>query len=181
MRSPFITGKKLYLRGLKREDLRGNMFNWANDSEVTHYMFMGLVPNSIELMEEEYDKLTRSEKDIILAIIDKKSDKHIGNVGLYSINWVARSAEYRIIIGEKAFWNKGYGTEAANLILDYGFNKLNLNKMWLGVNAENKTAVKSYEKSGFVKEGLLREEIYRNGLYYNAIRMSILRKEFHGR
>ena len=180
MQSSFMTGKKLYLRGLKKEDLGGNMFNWANDSEVTHYMFMGLVPNSIELMEEEYNKLVRNEKDVVLAIVDKKSDAHIGNAGLYSINWVARSAEYRIIIGEKKFWNKGYGREAAKLIINYGFNKLNLNKIWLGVNAENKAAVKSYENSGFVREGALREEIYRNGKYYDAIRMSMLRKEFHG-
>lgn len=180
MQSHFMTGEKLYLRGLKKEDLRGNMFNWGNDCEVTHYMFMGLVPNNIELMEEEHDKLIHSEKDIVFAIIDKKSDTHIGNVGLYTINWVTHSAEYRIIIGEKEFWNKGYGTEAANLILHYGFNKLNLNKVWLGVNADNKAAVKAYEKSGFIREGALREEIYRNGKYYDAIRMSVLRREFHG-
>lgn len=181
MQSPFIMGEKLYLRGLDKEDLRGNMFKWANDPEVTHYMFMGLKPNAIELMEEEYEKLIRSEKDIVFAIIDKESDAHIGNAGLYVINWVSRSAEYRIVIGEKEFWDKGYGKETARLILDYGFNKLNLNKIWLGVNAEHKAAVKSYEKSGFVKEGSLREEIYRNGKYYDATRMSILRKEFYGK
>ena len=178
---PFIEGEKLYLRELKKEDLRGNMFNWANDPKVTHYMFMGLRPNSIEVMEEDFDKLIRSEKDIVFSIVDVKSDAHIGNVGLYTINWVARTAEYRIVIGEKDFWSKGYGAEAAKLILDYGFNKLNLNKIWLGVNSEHKAAVKSYEKVGFIKEGVLRQEIYRNSRYYDATRMSILRKEFDGK
>lgn len=178
MRHPFIIGKKIYLRGLEKEDLTGNYFQWANDSEVTHYMFMGAVPNNIQLLEEEYDKLIRSEHDVVFAIIDKKTDTHIGNAGLYTINWISRSAEYRTIIGEKKFWGKGYGTEATKLVLEYAFDKLNLNKVWLGVNAENTAAVKCYENAGFIREGVLREEIYRNGKYYNAIRMSVLRKEY---
>jgi RimJ/RimL family protein N-acetyltransferase len=121
-----------------------------------------------------------SDKDIVFAIVDKKTNEHIGNAGLYTINWLYRSAEYRIIIGEKKYWNKGYGAEAAGLIIDYGFNKLNLNKVWLGVNTENKGAVRSYIKSGFKEEGILRDEIYRNGRYYDAVRMSILRREFYG-
>jgi [ribosomal protein S5]-alanine N-acetyltransferase len=175
----YMKGKNIYLRGLRREDLRGNMFNWANDEEITYYMYMGLKPNCIDVMEKEYDALVNSNKDIAFAVIDKDKSSHIGNVGLYEINWLYRSAEYRIVIGEKNYWNKGYGTQAANLVIGYGFDKLNLNKIWLGVNAENKNAIKSYKNTGFIEEGLLRDEIYRNGRYYDAVRMSILRNEFY--
>jgi len=181
MKACFIKGNKLYLRGLFKEDLRGNMFHWANDPEVTHYMYMGLRPNNLELMEEEYHQLIHSEKDVVFAIIDKKNDVHIGNAGLYAVNWVARCAEYRIVIGEKKYQNKGYGTEATKLVVRYAFDKLNLNKVFLGVNADNKAAVKAYKKAGFVQEGVLRQEIYRNGKYYDAICMSILRKEFYAK
>ena len=179
MKESFIAGQKLYLRGLKKNDLCGAMFNWANDSKVTYYMCMGLKPNSMELMEEEYSQLIHSDKDVVFAIVDKKTGAHIGNVGLYAINWVARSAEYRIVIGERKYHGKGYGTETAKLIVAYAFDKLNLNKVFLGVNAENKTAIKSYKNSGFVEEGRARQEIYRNGRYYDAITMSILREEFY--
>lgn len=180
MKTPFITGEKLYLRGLEREDLKGNMSNWANDSEVTYYMYTGLKPNTMGALEKEYETIVHSDKDVVFALIDKKTNEHIGNAGLYTINWLYRSAEYRILIGEKSYWSKGYGAEAAKLIIDYGFDKLNLNKVWLGVNAENKGAVKSYKNVGFKDEGTLREEIYRNGKYYDALRMSILRSEFYG-
>jgi len=176
---PFIVGKKMYLRGLERKDLTGNYFQWANDPDVTYYMFMGVKPNSIEQMEEEYNRLVSSNNDVVFAIIDKKTHKHIGNAGLYAINWVSRSAEFRIIIGEKEFWGKGYGAESTKLLVRYAFEKLNLNKVWLGVNAENLRAVKSYENAGFVKEGILRQEIHRNSKYYDAIRMSILRSEYY--
>ncbi len=178
---PFIIGKKIYLRGLERNDLSGNMFQWANDPEVTHFMFMGIKPNTLENLEADYESLSKSDKDFVFAIIDKKTDRHIGNAGLYAINWISRSAEYRIIIGEKKYWNKGYAQETAALILKYGFDKLNLNKIWLGVNASNKAGAASYKKSGFAEEGILRQEIYRNGQYYDAVRMSILRKEFYGK
>ena len=181
MKIPFMSGERLYVKGLEKEDLQGNMFGWANDSEVTYYMYTGLKPNSIDVLEKEYDQLIHSDKDVVMAIVDKKTSTHIGNVGLYAINWLYRSAEYRILIGEKKYWSKGYGFEAANLIIEYGFSKLNLNKIWLGVNADNQAAVKSYKKSGFVVEGVLRQEIYRNGRYYDAIRMSILRDEFYGK
>ncbi|MFC2048073.1 GNAT family N-acetyltransferase [Chloroflexota bacterium] len=178
MRHPFIVGEKIYLRGLEKNDLTGNMFQWANDTEVTYYMFMGAMPNSIELLEEEYEQLIRSKNDVVFAIIDKKTDTHIGNVGLYVINWISRSAEFRIIIGEKEYWSNGYGTEATKLTAQYGFEKLNLNRVWLGVNAEHKDAIKAYENAGFVHEGTLRQEQYRNSRYYDVVRMSILREEY---
>ena len=180
MRNPFLVGKKIYLRGLTRTDLSGPMFQWANDPEVTHFMFMGWRPNTEEGLQKEYDAAISGDTNVLFAICDKKTDLHIGNAGLHDIRWISRSAEYRIIIGNQKFWNKGVGQETAKLLTAYGFSKLNLNKIWLGVNKDNKAGVQSYKKSGFVEEGILRQEIYRNGKYYDAVRMSILRQEHHG-
>jgi RimJ/RimL family protein N-acetyltransferase len=178
MHHPFIVGEKIYLRGLEKNDLTGNMFQWANDPEVTYYMFMGAMPATIELLEEEYEQLVKSISDVVFVIVEKETDIHVGNVGLYLINWISRSAEFRIIIGEKEYWDKGYGTETTKLTVEYGFEKLNLNRVWLGVNAAHKAAIKAYKNVGFVHEGILRQEIYRNGKYYDAVRMSILREEY---
>jgi [ribosomal protein S5]-alanine N-acetyltransferase len=178
MRHPFIVGEHLYLRGLTRDDLGGNMFNWANDAEVTRYMFMGAVPNTPQSLEREYDSLAASQNDVVLAVVDTATDAHIGNTGLYAINWISRLAEYRIIIGEKDYWGRGYGTEAARLTVAYGFEKLNLNCIFLGVNAEHAAAIRSYEKAGFVHEGKMRQIIYRNGRYYDGVRLSMLREEY---
>ncbi len=60
----------------------------------------------------------------------------------------------------------------------HGFEKLNLNRIYLGVNAENKSGVRAYEKSGFTREGVLRQEQYRNFRYYDVIRMGILRSDY---
>mgnify|MGYP001173869309 CR=1 FL=1 len=187
MHHPYIVGKRLYLRGIEKEDLLGTMFQWPNDPEITHYMVMGAVPNAGSIycswnsLEEEYEKLRKSETDIVFAIVDKESDTMIGVIGLYDLSWIPRRAELRIVIGETDFWGKGYGTEATKLVVEYAFEKLNLNKVYLGVNAEHKRAIKVYRTAGFIEEGILRKEQYRNGNYYDVVRLSILREEYYAK
>lgn len=184
LQNPFIVGDRIYLRGITREDIAGNMANWPNDSEVTEYMVMGTVPNSGPLycswdsIDREYEKLRESKRDVIFAIVENKKDLLIGIAGLYEINWLSRFAELRIVIGEKKFWNKGYGTEAVNLLVEYGFDKLNLHKVELGVNASDERANKAYIKAGFVYEGTKRHYHFRNGRYYDAKLYSILEDEY---
>ena len=179
MKHPFIEGLKIYLRGIEKRDLEGRFFQWANDKEVTHYLFMGVFPNILENLEEWFEEIRKSNKDVVFMIIDKNTDQEIGFCGFHEIRWIHRSAEYRAFIGEKEFWGKGYGQEATKLMLRYGFELLNFNRIWLGVNAEHKRAINSYLKCGFTKEGVLRQEIYRNSKYYDVIRMSILREEYY--
>jgi len=178
MNHEFLTGQKLYLRGLEKADLTGNMFQWHNDAEVTKYMIAGAVPNTLSVLEAEYEQLTASPNDVVFAIMDQASDTHIGNIGLYNIRWLVRAAELRIIIGEKTYWGKGYGLEATRLTVGYAFDRLNLNKVFLGVNAAHQAALNCYQRAGFVWEGALRQEIFRNGVYYDAARLSILRHEY---
>lgn len=177
MKNPFIVGEKIYLRALEAEDVK-NYYHWLNDPEVTKYTSHGIFPVTREEEEKWYSEVAKSKNTIVLAIVDKKTDTHIGNCTIQNINWTNRHAEYAVIIGEKKFWRKGIGTEVAKLLIEHAFNRLNLNKVWLGVNTQNKGAVRSFEKAGFVREGILRQEIYRNGRYYDVVRMSILKQEY---
>ena len=120
----------------------------------------------------------RNQNEITLAVRDRQTDTFIGTTGLYSVNWIMRTAEFRVFLGNKTFWNRGIGTESTKLMVVYGFEKMNLNRIWLGVNTENIGGVHAYEKAGFAKEGILRQEQYRNFRYYDVIRMSILRCEY---
>jgi len=179
MESLFFSFDKFYLRGIKLEDYTDGLFNWANNQEVTHYMVTGLKPSIKENFAKLYSDIINNPTEVVFTIVDKESDKAIGLVGLYRMDLQVRSAEFRIIIGDKKFWGKGIGTLCAKTIVDYAFRNLNLNKVWLGVNEENIGAYKSYLKAGFVEEGKLRQEIYRNNKYYDAIRMSFLRSEWN--
>lgn len=178
MKCPFIIGKKVYLRPLLREDLTENYLKWINDQEITSFMETGIFPSTLENLTSFYESVQSSNKDVILAIIYKKTDKHIGNARLGPINWVHRKSYFGIMIGDKSIWGKGIGTEVTELILDYAFNRLNLNKVSLGVAVDNKKAIRSYKKAGFQEEGRLKEELFWNGKYIDTIYMGITRKQF---
>lgn len=169
---PFLEGEKIVLRGLERKDVEGKWFNWFNDSRVTQFTERGVYPNTREGLLEFYRKSVKGGNDLVLAIIWKQNGQHIGNVGLHRIDWVHRRSEFAIVIGEKGYWGRGVGSEAAKLIKEHGFRKLNLHKIFLGVRVDHKAAVKVYKKAGFKIEGRLREEVYRNHKYWDIYIMS---------
>ncbi|MCI0709573.1 MAG: GNAT family N-acetyltransferase [Chloroflexi bacterium] len=89
-----------------------------------------------------------------------------------------RAASIGIGIAEPAYREKGYGTEAMRLMLDYGFNELNLNRVELTVSSFNPRAIHVYKKVGFKEEGILRQCDYNDGQYYDVLVMSLLREEW---
>lgn len=171
-------GKKILMRPINQNDF-SLIAKWINDNEVTYYMFYGQKPLTLEQVSQEIQHQINSQNNIVLIITILSSATPIGFAGLYDIHLTARKAELRILIGEKKYWGKGYGTETVELLTYYGFDRLNLNKIWLGVTADNKRALRTYEKSGYKVEGCLRQDIYRNSRYYDSIRMAILREAYY--
>ena len=102
----------------------------------------------------------------------------IGNSGFFNIDWRNRGAELGIVIGDKAYWNKGYGTEVMRLLLHHGFTTLNLHRIFLRVFEGNPRAIRAYEKAGFVHEGRMRQAEFRDGKYLDVLLMSVLRPEW---
>ena len=84
----------------------------------------------------------------------------------------------RISIFNKDYLGEGYGTEAMSLLIKYGFNNLNLNRIGLDVFSFNERAIGSYKKLGFQEEGRIREDLFYDGEYHDAILMGLLKREF---
>jgi RimJ/RimL family protein N-acetyltransferase len=177
----FIAGSHVYLRAFGPEDLTERYLGWLNDPEVTQYMESGVFPSTMRDLESFYQRVAASRSDVLMAIIDKASTEHIGNVKLGPIQWVHRSAIFGIMIGEKKFWGRGVGTEATRLIVEYGFDRLNLNRIDLGVFAEHDAGVRCYQKLGFKLEGRLRQDLFQGGEYKDRLWMGLLRSEYAGR
>jgi diamine N-acetyltransferase len=177
-----ITGKNVRLRAIERVDIP-RFVRWMNDPEVIENLLMNY-PLSHAMEEKWFDHQMENSptSNQILAIETLVGNEwvHIGNCGLHNIEQVNNVAEFGIMIGEKDFWNKGLGREAAKLILKHGFEDLNLNRIYLYVFATNPRAMKSYEAVGFIKEGVLRQGVYKNGHYIDLIVMSILHSEWMG-
>ena len=165
------------LRGVALEDMEA-FKRWWNNSSATRYMETGWRPATNKVANDFFDGATNSDTDLVFTIVNRKTDDAIGTCGLYQIFWPGRRAEFRIFIGENSYHNKGLGTQAGNLLLQYGFLKANMEVIHLGVNASNLGALNSYKKLGFVQEGVRRRYVYSWGEYHDAIMMSILREEY---
>jgi len=96
--------------------------------------------------------MTYSDNDLVLAIISKSDNFHIGNIGLHNIDWFYRKAELGIIIGERNYQGKGLATEAVKLLLKHAFQRLNLHKVYLRTEEENERAIKMFTAAGFKRK-----------------------------
>ncbi|HEY2979713.1 MAG TPA: GNAT family protein [Anaerolineales bacterium] len=183
-----IYGERVRLRAVERTDLP-KFFEWVNDPEVTLGLGMYLPMSNADEEKWFEGAQTRDANEKPLAVEIKEGDgsaagvvppgwKLIGSCGVFGIEWVNRSAELGILIGDKSIWNKGYGTEVMRLLLRHGFETLNLNRLFLRVYAANARAFRAYVKAGFVEEGRMREGVFKNGRYDDIIVMSVLRSEW---
>ena len=137
-------------------------------------------PLSLAQVEQRIAKLvTDPSDDFITFLICLAADERpIGEAMLADIDRRNGSAQLGIFIGEAGEWGKGYGTDAVNAIVDFGFAELRLERIWLNVWTENPRARRSYEKAGFVREGTLRHDRYEHGAYTSGDVMAILRSEW---
>jgi diamine N-acetyltransferase len=177
-----IVGKKVRLRAIERDDIP-RFVRWLNDREVTQFLLINS-PLSKVMEEKWFDQQveTPPTQGQVFAIETLVNEEwvHIGNCGLHNIEPVNHCAEFGIFIGEKAYWNQGFGTEATRLVLKHGFEDLNLHSIYLNVYSTNPRARKAYEAAGFVQEGVQREAVFKNGRFIDLILMSILQSEWKG-
>lgn len=178
MKHAFLEGEKIYLRGLEMIDLEGNYINWLNDAEVCRYNSHHVFPYFRENAEAYIKNIANSRTALVLAIVLKKKDRHIGNISLQNINHINRSAEFAILVGEKDCWGKGYSKEAAQLVIEHGFNELNLNRIYCGTMTNNASMQKLAKYLGMKEEGRRRSAAFKSGRFIDVIEFGILRKEF---
>lgn len=174
-----IPGKRIRLRCIDRDDLPV-FVRWFNDPEVRQFLSI-LLPLSQTQEERWFENMLQQPPEthpLMIEVNIAESWQAIGNTGFVQINWYNRDTEIGIVIGEKSFWNRGYGSEAMRLMLKHAFNTLNLNRVYLRVYETNLRGIRAYEKAGFIQEGRMRQALYREGKYFDILLMSILRSEW---
>lgn len=175
-----LTGKSVRLRPVQRSDL-SSFLSWFNDPEVTQYLSFYLPMT--EMAEEKWIEsrgTTSTDASFVIEAADTEVNKAIGIIGLTDIKPKDHHAGFGIAIGEKGYWSKGYGTEAARLIVNYGFQELNLHRINSSVIAFNQRSVRMHRKVGFKEEGRQREACFRTGKYHDLVVFGMLREEWKG-
>lgn len=173
-----MNSKNLYLTKIEKEDFK-YIYEWFSDTEfLRFYDYMPPVPQSKEQVDKTFGDYGKNEESAVFAVKLPDGGQIIGIAGFDDIVWENKVATLFIGIGNKNFRGRGYGREALNLLLDYGFNELGFYRIQLNVLEFNRSAIALYERAGFVKEGTLREFVLRDGERYDLHMYGLLKREW---
>lgn len=169
-----LQDEHIYLRPLQASDVHGNYKNWLNDSEVNKYNSHGRFGVTEDKLLKYVNAIYDNNNQLVLAIIDKVTELHIGNISLQNINWIDRNAEIAFLLGEKNYWGKGIMEKAGLLMIKHAFASLNMHRVYCATSSNNMAMQKLALKLGMQKEGERIQAIFNQGRYFNIIEFGII-------
>lgn len=170
----FLEGNKVNLRTIEEDDLEFLRDN-INNPEVRTYLTMRK-PVNLEQERQFFENVISDDKDVHLAICNE--EEIVGVISLEENQKEIRVAEIGVWI-DPEYHKNGYGTEAAELITNYGFEELNYHKVIARAYEKNEGSNKIWKRLGFTKEGTLRDHIYRNGEFEDANVYGVIENEWN--
>lgn len=170
-----IRGERVALGPIRR-DLLPLYQRWINDWEVTRTLGLQVRPMTWEAEEAWYNAAAGAV--VTFQVYERETMRPIGTSSLHDIDHQHATATFGILIGEKDCWGKGYGTETARLLLDYGFNALGLHNIMLQVYSNNERGIRAYTRAGYKEIGRRRQALRRAGQALDIILMDCLASEF---
>lgn len=174
----FLENEKIGLRHLSVNDIKGGYGAWLNSSEVCKYNSHHKYPVYEEDLRDFVESVKGDRSSIVLAVDEKTSHIHIGNISLQEIDFISRQAEIAFLFGETSYWGKGYATMAAALIISHAFKELGMNRIYFGTAENNIGMQKVGEKLGFRKSGVRRQALYKNGNFWDIYDYDMLVDEW---
>jgi RimJ/RimL family protein N-acetyltransferase len=164
---------KILIRPLKKDDLPQTII-WLKDPEINKFLTSSFDDLDLKKEFDWLNEMNNSLIDFVFAAEDKINKRYIGNCALHKVDWEKRTCEFGIVIGDKEYWGKKFGTDIINGIIKIAFKKLKLIKIKLFVYEYNERAINAYKKCGFeVKEILKGDHLFGNH-YWDTIVMEKL-------
>jgi len=172
----FMAGDRISLRPIDETSVEQNT-RWVNDPEIRRYTPYH-TPTTVEQRKNWLLGIEKASgiSNVAFTIWHNQDQVPIGYILLFDIHWINQTAEIGILIGEKQYWNQGYGSEAVELICRYGFSELHLNKLRAVVAAKNEGSLHIFKKLGFSSEGCLKSEVYTDGEYLDLHYFALFKK-----
>lgn len=154
-----------------------NKVEWINNPHNNKYLHYD-IPLEINKTKVWFENIKESSSRYDGVIV--ADNRPVGLIGLLSIDNKVKKAEYYICLNHEDT-GKGIAGTATHKLLNYAFEELKLNKVYLFTEENNIPAQKLFRKIGFVTEGILRDDTINNGKFVNRYVMSILRTEYEGK
>jgi hypothetical protein len=175
-----IKGLKVGLRAVERDDLQ-TLRDWRNIADFRQN-FREVRELNLADQEKWFENMQATRHlNFMFMIVDLTTNKPIGAAGLLYINWINRSGDFSFYIGHDSIYidDSGYAKEASKLLIRYGFDNLNLNKIWMELYEFDERKIKFFTNEfKFKQDGLLRQNCFERGRYWDSLIISLLSSEF---
>lgn len=178
-RQPMLRGQLVWLRPLGRRDL-DDYLAAMNDVDIGDPAGV-TAPRSRDALDRWFTDTYLPDEgsaEYRFAICRLGEDAFLGMCGLKDIDVIDGTAMVAIFLADTSVWGKGYGTDAVNALVDFGFGHLGLERIWLEVGTFNQRAIAAYEKAGFEVEAILRSYMRRHGELVDFLLMALIRPDW---
>ena len=169
-----VKGNRLVLKILYPENVTQSYLDWMRDEDIIQFMECREKTYELEDLKDYAKRVAESHNDFLFGIYTSDDNVHIGNIKIGEINQLHKFGNLGLIIGEKKYWGKGYGTVAIKLATEYAFNKLHLNKLIAGIYGNNTGCCKAFIKAGYNEVGRLKKHRLHKDEYVDQIIMEKL-------
>ncbi|AHN20580.1 GNAT family N-acetyltransferase [Lysinibacillus varians] len=171
-----LKGNLVGLRAIEKTDLT-QLLQWRNNPEFRRFFreYRELNSENQLLWFEKY--VINDPNTIMFAIVELATEKLIGACGLCYIDWVNRNADFSIYIGKNNLYiDASFAIEAAQLMEKYGFEELNLHRLWAEIYSIDEAKIKFFKELEFTQEGRFKDTHWTEGkwvdsVYYGKIRL----------
>ncbi len=173
-----LRGERIRLTAVDKDDLPA-IGGWFEDAGFARlFDATPAAPKSKAALSQWLEDMQNDKSGFLFGIRPVDGQTLLGYAELDGILWSNGTAWLGLGLGERDNWGQGYGAEAAQLVLNFAFNELNLRRVQLTVFSYNERAIALYEKLGFVREGVYREYLQRDGRLHDMILYGLLRREW---
>jgi RimJ/RimL family protein N-acetyltransferase len=172
-------GSLVYLTAIEESDLK-QLKKWRNiESFKKHFREYREINDNMQI--KWFQNSFSNDPTTLMFSIKRISDNELlGACGLCYINWIYRHADLSLYIGYNEVYidEEGYAKESCELLFDYGFNQLGLNKIWTEIYEFDEKKKVLYKNLGFEIDGRLRENYFYDGKWWDSFIISLLRREY---
>ena len=178
MYNPYVKGSLIYLRHPSEEDVCGRWHEWFSDHDTVHFARLHYWPNSYENQLSFYESVKNDKNRLVLSIIDKSNDKHIGVCSLSNIDWRSRHCGMSYIIGEPEYRVGNYSFECASLLIKIAFLKLNMRMIISDYVSCHEASEKIIKVLRFKEAGRVPKQCFIDGNYFDNITIYLTKEDW---
>lgn len=164
-----LKGNLVGLRAIEKTDLT-QLLQWRNNPEFRRFFREYRELNSENQLQWFEKYVINDPNTIMFAIVELETEKLIGACGLCYIDWVNRNADFSIYIGkDNLYIDTSFAIEAAQLMENYGFEELNLHRLWAEIYSIDEAKIKFFKELEFTQEGRFKETHWTEGKWVDSV------------